>query len=94
MRWHLDHVEWGEYAGGYQFYVYWWPNWLTPDVRHLGVQRYWLDGPHVSLGLWWFNFTWSTWRCLPPFEFCNDALQTKWSRRPIWIKRLFGMEAA
>lgn len=94
MKWHWSHIEWGEYAPDcYQFYFYWNPNWLGKDIRFIGVQRHWIDGPHIAFGFWFFNFSWSAYRSLPPFEFCNKATQDKWSKRPKFIQRLFGMEA-
>lgn len=93
MKIHYDHVEWGQYAPGeYQFYIYWWPNWLPRNLRHIGLERYWIDGPHVGFGFWFFNLTWSTYYSLPPFEFCNKSIQEKWKNRPKLIQKLFAME--
>lgn len=70
MRWSWDAVEWGKYAPErYQFYFVWAPNWLAPDLRHIGIRRFWYDGPHVALGFWWFNIGWSTQWTVPPEEY-------------------------
>lgn len=100
MKWHYDHVEWGRYTNlitgreDYQFYLYWWPNFLPPDHRHLGIIRMWVDGPHVAFGFWWFNISWSAMSSLPPPEFCSDETARKWANKPLLIQKLWGMEAA
>ena len=72
MKIYKDHVKWGWYdypeniakkynsKGDYAYYFYFKPNWLKKEYRHLGIQKMWYDGPHVSLGFWFFNLTWST----------------------------------
>lgn len=53
-------IEWGKYPGGYQFYFYPIPHWLKKKHRYWGLERIWYDGPHVSIGFWFFNVSWST----------------------------------
>lgn len=68
VKWHWDHVEWGPFGPdkdspepyGYQFYIYWAPNWLPKEYRYWGIEKYWYDGPHISFGFWFFNISWST----------------------------------
>jgi hypothetical protein len=99
MKIHADHIEWGPYVNAftkeidYQFYFYFVPNWLKPDNRHVGLMRLWHDGPHVLLGFWWFNISWSGYGSTPPFEFCSLETQMKWKKRPPWLRKLWAMEA-
>lgn len=94
MKLHLDSLEWGRYgdAGCHQFYFIWAPNWLARENRHLGLMRYWYDGPHVVLGFWFFNIGWSTQFTIPPFEFLNSKYKEIWRTRPDWLRRLLAME--
>ena len=64
-------VSWGGPEEDWYYISLW--NWLTPDTRHLGLQRIWYDGPHASFGLWWFNITWSTPWTNPPKEYRRPA---------------------
>jgi hypothetical protein len=62
---HRDGVEWGryEYDDGitschdYSYYFWWW-NPLSKEYRYWGRQDMWYDGPHRTLGFWFFNFSW------------------------------------
>lgn len=66
MKWHRDHVEWGQVdtkedgTPYYQYYFYYKPNWLEKKYRYLGYRSMYYDGPHASFGFWYFNFSWST----------------------------------
>lgn len=72
MKLYWEGIEWGEYRPGhYQYYVYWW-NWLQPKHRYIGLKRIWYDGPHVSFGFWFFNWTWSTHWSKPPKGFRRE----------------------
>lgn len=58
-----DGLEWGEdpeWPDVYYYYFYWKPNWLEPKYRHLGILKMYYDTPHVAVGFWFFNISWST----------------------------------
>lgn len=42
------------------YYIAWKPNWLKKEYRYVGYLRMWHDGPHSSIGFWWFNISWRT----------------------------------
>jgi hypothetical protein len=63
IRW--NSVEYGP-GGCYYFYG---PHWLKKGVRHIGIERMYYDGPHVSLGFWFFNITWSSPWTKNPFDY-------------------------
>lgn len=92
-RWCL---EWGRNEktpeGWYWYYVNLRPNWLEPKNRHVGFMRLWYDGPHVAFGFWWFNVGWTTRWSLPPPEFLTDEARLRWRKKPLWWKKLWGME--
>lgn len=53
-------IYWGKkYENEYEYYFYFW-NPLPKGHRYWGREDMWYDGPHPSLGLWFFNFTWRT----------------------------------
>ena len=56
-------IEWSPYKWKdgveYSYYFYFVPQYLSPDVRYLGYEYMWYDGPHHSFGFWWFNISWN-----------------------------------
>lgn len=79
VKWDWDGVEWGPYGPdhsapepyGYQYYIWWKPNWLPKKARYFGYERFWWDGPHASFGFWFFNIGWTTKWTKPPKEFMS-----------------------
>lgn len=53
IAWTNVGIEWGE-----ENYIYLW-NWLRPEHRFVGLAGCWYDGPHYSIGFWYFHITWS-----------------------------------
>lgn len=61
---------------GHWYYLFWW-NWLRPDMRYIGPNHLWYDGPHYSFGLWFTNITWTF-----PWSNTSDKVLDKMP----WIK--------
>lgn len=60
----LTGIEWGQSeitlgSKTYFYYFYWW-NWVPKELRYLGFEQIYYDGPHNSFGFWFFNISWST----------------------------------
>lgn len=41
----------------YYFQIF---NFLSKDIRFVGRDHFWYDGPHKTIGFWFFNIAWST----------------------------------
>ncbi len=55
-----DPARFGELAGKFydhNYYLYWW-NRLPKELRYVGYEQFWYDGPISSFGLWWTNISW------------------------------------
>lgn len=59
-------------GGLYDLYWLYLFNWLDPDRRYWGREWMYYDGPHPSIGLWFFNISWRSpwtpWTVEAPWE--------------------------
>lgn len=59
-KWHLDHVEWGEYLPGkFQYYFYWF-NFNGKGNKFFGLCTFYDGQYYKAFGLWWISLHWTT----------------------------------
>ena len=70
MKIYKNMVSWGGPEDNW--WHIWWYNYLPKNIRYLGFRYEWYDGPINSIGFWFFNIGWITYRfMIIPKEYRN-----------------------
>lgn len=74
MKIRLSGIEWGGPEN--DWYHFYWFNYLPENLRFIGYEQLWYDGPLSSFGFWFFTIAWRL-----PFTSHNGKGGWYWPRR-------------